>query len=53
MLSAILQAMLKFVLTLGAIFGLAFMVICTVLVIVCAIRGDIRINITRDNAENK
>ncbi len=53
MLLAVLQAMFKFTLTLGTIFGLAFMVICTALVIVCVIRGDIRINITRDNAENK
>ncbi len=53
MLLAILQAMLKFVLTLGAIFELAFMVICTALVIVCVVRGDISLRITRHNAENK
>lgn len=53
MLLAVLQAMLKFVLTLGAIFGLAFMAICTVLVIACVVRGDISLIITGHNAENK
>ncbi len=48
MLLAVLQAIFKFTLTLGAIFGLLFMMAaCTVLVIVCVIRGDIKINIIR------
>jgi len=50
MLLTVLQAMLKFVLILGAIFGLAFMMICTALVVVCVIRGDIKINIIRSKS---
>jgi len=53
MLLAILQAMFKFVLILGTIFGLAFMVICTAFVIVCGIRGDISINIVRNRTEEE
>lgn len=53
MLLPILQAMLKFTFNLGAIVGCAFMVICTVLVIVCAVSGDIKINITRNKAEEE
>lgn len=53
MLLAILQAMLQFVLKLGAIFGLAFMVVCTVFVVVCVIRGDIKISIIRNGTEKK
>lgn len=48
-----LQPMLKFVLNIGAILGLAFMVLCTVFVIISIIHGDIRINIVRDETENK
>lgn len=48
-----LQAMLKFVLNIGTIFGLAFMVLCTVFVVICIIHGNIRINIVRDETENK
>ena len=53
MLLAILQAMLKFTFNLGAIVGCAFMVICTVLVIVCVVTGDIKINITRNKTEKE
>lgn len=53
MLLAILQAMFQFVLKLGVIFGLAFMVACTVFVVVCVIRGDIKINIVRNKAEKE
>ena len=53
MLIAILQAMFQFMLKLGALFGLAFMVACTVFVIVCVVRGDIKINIVKDNAEKE
>ena len=53
MLLAILQAMLKFTFDLGTILGLAFMVICTVLVIICFFHGDIRINIVRNEAEKE
>lgn len=51
MLIAILQAMFQFMLKLGALFGLAFMIACTVFVIVCIVHGDIKINIVRGNAE--
>lgn len=53
MLATVLQAMFQFVLKLGAIFGLVFMVACTVFVIVCAIRGDIKIKIIRNKAEKE
>lgn len=53
MLLAILQAMLRFTFNLGAIVGCAFMVICTFLVIVCVVTGDIKISITRNKAEEE
>lgn len=53
MLVAILQALLKFVLRLGVIFGLAFMVACTVFVIYCMVHGDIKINLTKDRANKE
>lgn len=53
MLVAIMQALLKFVLGLGIIFGLAFMVACTVFVIYCIIHGDIKINIIRNKTEKE
>lgn len=53
MLVAILQALLKFVLRLGIIFGLAFMVACTVFVIYCIVHGDIKINLTQDRANKE
>lgn len=53
MLTAILQALLKFVLRLGVIFGLAFVVACTVFVIYCIIHGDIKINVIRDEIEKE
>lgn len=51
MLLAILQAMLQFVLNLGIIFGLAFMISCTAFVIACIVHGDIKINIVRSKDE--
>lgn len=48
---AILQILTKFIITLGILFGLAFMVICTVFVIVTLIHGDIRIKMFRDSDE--
>lgn len=53
MLVAILQALLKFVLRLGVIFGLAFMVACTIFVIYCMVHGDIKINLTKDRADKE
>ena len=49
MLLAILQILLK----ICAIFALAFMVVCTVFVVVCIVRGDIKINIVRSNEEKE
>lgn len=48
-----LQFWIKAVLTLGVILGLIFMIACTFLVIVCAISGDIKINIVRNSAEKE
>lgn len=50
---SILQAIFKFVLRLGVIFGLAFMVACTVFVIYCMVHGDIKINLTKDRADKE
>lgn len=47
MLLAILQAMFKFVLNLQ----LAFMVICTLLVVVYIADGDVKINIVRNKVK--
>lgn len=47
MLATILQTLFR----LSAIFGLIFMIACTVFVIVCVIHGDIKINIVRKEAE--
>lgn len=49
MLLAILQILLK----ICAIFGPAFMVVCTVFVVVCVIRGDIKINISKNETEKE
>ena len=49
MLLAILQILLK----ICAIFGLAFMVLCTVFVVSCIIRGDIKISIIKDKTEKE
>lgn len=53
MLLAILQTLFNFMLKLGVILGLAFIMVCTVFVIVCIIRGDIKINIVRNEAERE
>ena len=50
---SILQAIFKFVLRLCVIFGLAFMVACTVFVIYCMVHGDIKINLTKDRADKE
>ena len=51
MLLAMLQTLFNFMLKLSVVFGLAFMIACTVFVIVCIIHGDIKINIVRSNEE--
>lgn len=52
---AALQFIVRYVLILSTIIGLVFMVACTMLVTVFAIKGDISINIIRskDEKENK
>lgn len=47
MLLAILQTLFK----LSMIVGLAFMVVCTVFVVICVIHGDIKISIVRNETE--
>lgn len=49
MLSTILQTLFK----LGMVVGLAFMVLCTVFVVVCVIRGEIKVSITRNENEKE
>ncbi len=51
MLLAIMQSSFNIMLKLGVIFGLAFIMVCTVFVIVCVVHGDIKINIVKSNAE--
>lgn len=46
MLLAILQTLFNFMLKLGVIFALAFMIVCTIFVIVGIVHGDIKINIS-------
>ena len=53
MLLAMLQTLFNFMLKLGVIFALAFMIACTVFVIVCVVHGDIRINIIRNESEKR
>lgn len=53
MLLAILQTLFDFMLNLGVIFGLAFMIVCTVFVVVCVVHGDIKINIAREGEEKE
>lgn len=53
MLATILKTLFKFVVNISAILGLAFMALCTIFVIISTIHGDIRINIVRDETENK
>lgn len=48
----VLQYWIKFLMATSAILGVVFMVICTVFVVVCVIRGDIKIKTTRANDEN-
>ena len=52
---ATLQFIVKNVLILSTIIGLAVMVACTVFIIACVIHGDIKIKIIRskDEKENK
>lgn len=49
MLATILQTLFK----LSVILGLVFMIACTVFVVFCVIRGDIKINIVRDEADKE
>lgn len=53
MLVVIMQTLFKFMLELVAIFVLALMIAYTVFVVVCAIRGDIKICIARTGNEKK
>lgn len=48
---AILQHLLKCTLILGGIIGLISMMGCTILVIVFLIRGDIKVNLIKENIE--
>ena len=50
---ATLQFIVKNVLILSTIIGLAVMVACTVFIVVCVINGDIKIKITRSKAEKE
>lgn len=47
----VLQCLTKIVFTLGVIFGLVFMMLCTIFVVGALIRGDIRIRMVRDSDE--
>lgn len=50
---ATLQFIVRNLLILSTIIGITFMVACTVFVIVCAIQGDIKINIIRSKDEKE
>ena len=53
MLIAELSALIKIVLILDKIFGLTFMMACTVFVIVCIIQSDIKISIVKNEDEKE
>lgn len=53
MLVVIMQTLFKFMLELGVIFVLALMIACTVFVVVCVVRGDIKISIARTGNEKE
>lgn len=53
MLAVIFKNLLKFILSLSAIFGLVFMMACTAFVIICLAHGDIKINMIRSKAEKE
>ena len=48
-----LQFCVRFLLVLGVIVGIAFMVMCTVFVIISIIHGDIKITTVSDNEDGK
>ena len=50
---SILQFCIRFILALGIKLGIAFMVMCTALVIICIFCGDIKINIVRSETEKE
>lgn len=47
----ILVAILQILFKLSATFGLVFMAACTVFVVICVIRGDIKISMVKDETE--
>lgn len=53
MLVAILQVVFNFILKLSIIFGLTFMVACTVFVIYCMVHGDIEIDVRNKTEKEK
>lgn len=48
-----LATMLQILFKLGVIFSFAFMIACSVFIVICVIRGDIKISITRTENEKK
>lgn len=48
-----LQPTFKFILTIGIVLGIAFMVLCTAFVIISLIRGDIKIGMVKDETEKQ
>ncbi len=49
----VLQPILKFALNLGAELGIAFMMICTIFVIICIINGGIKIRKITDETKDE
>lgn len=50
---AALQPIFKFILTIGIVLGIAFMILCTAFVIISLIHGDIRIDMIEDETEKQ
>lgn len=48
-----LQPIFKFILTIGVVLGIVFMILCTAFVFISLIHGDIKINMVRDEAEKQ
>lgn len=48
---AALQPTFKFILTIGVVLGIAFMILCMAFVFISLIHGDIRIGMIEDETE--
>lgn len=50
---AALQPIFRFILTIGIVLGIAFMIMCTAFVIISLIHSDIKIGMVKDETEKQ